>query len=105
MRLEKLVEIDADHNKICCIKIGSRALNEISTFLETAAEAALGRIKKGSNECKESSSHTSVRLTCIADKIPPDLDQQTVRSDRPSNDFEQMGGEHTLDNLPNQHTH
>lgn len=51
VRLEKLVGIDADHNKICCLKVGSGALNEINSFLDSAVRDALGRIKRGSEEC------------------------------------------------------
>jgi hypothetical protein len=60
VRLEKLVGIDADHNKICCLKVGSGALNEVSSFLDLAVRDALGRIKRGSEECKMSSKSLSL---------------------------------------------
>ena len=63
VRLEKLVGIDADHNKICCLKVGSFALNEISSFLDSAVRDALGRINQGSEECKISSKSPSLLST------------------------------------------
>lgn len=60
VRLEKLIGIDADHNKICCLKVGSGALNEISSFLDSAVRDALRRIKRDSDECKISSKSLSL---------------------------------------------
>lgn len=52
VKTETLIKIDADHDKICNIKIGSHALNDISSFINLAVNDALSRIKKDSNECQ-----------------------------------------------------
>lgn len=52
VRNEILVSVDSDHNKICCLRIGSDELSNICTFLDSAIRQALVRTRRPSDECK-----------------------------------------------------
>ncbi|EED16512.1 NB-ARC and TPR domain protein [Talaromyces stipitatus ATCC 10500] len=68
VRYETPVPIDADHDKISCLKIGSTELNSICKFLDETIRQALVRIRRPSDDYV----------------IPAALDQKTVADDEPN---------------------
>jgi hypothetical protein len=89
VRYETQVAVDADHDKISCLKVGSPELNSICRFLDETIRQALVRIRRPSDDCKFKFYCFALNTTrsLVKDVIPAALDQQTVVDDE-TNEFE-----------------
>jgi hypothetical protein len=77
---ETTLAISADHNAICCLRDGSSELAKVVSFIDIATAKARENIEKGSQECMLMCPFHGLVLTYAADKIPPALDQSTLRT-------------------------
>jgi hypothetical protein len=89
VRYETQVAVEADHDKISCLKVGSPELNSICRFLDETIRQALVRIRRPSDDCKFELLLLCPDSSCLQllDVIPAALDQQTVVDDE-TNEFE-----------------